>query len=151
MCQKTYSKWYFLSFSWLTCTIWFEVTTFNGSERDAGVFCCFGVRFIILNFLGLLWWTAGCKFGECFGDSIDLDDLDPLLLPLRVRLALPSWVRFLEPSGNVSVKVCFWFFCLTKLPLITFRLGLRSLKLQKSNIMICILLRFPRVILSEWH
>ena len=107
---ETYSKWYFLSFSWLTCTIWLDVTRWRGSASDT-ISCCLGLRFKGLNFFGFLFWTTGLKpWEEVDAFNICLDDEDGRFLPLRVRLPLINWATFLSFSVNVfEDAVCCWF------------------------------------------
>ena len=92
---KTYSKWYFLSFSWLTCTIWFEVMIFNGSESVEEDVCCLGLRFNGLNVFGtFLWWKEGLNVWTELLDFEELDEDDVLFLPLRALLPLIGLLCF---------------------------------------------------------
>ena len=114
----TYSKWYFLSFSWLTCTIWFEVMTFKASE-DGRDFCCLGFRFNGLNLFEdfLFWWKDGLNVWE---ELIDFNASELVLfLPFRVRLPLIDLVCFFSLLCVSSSK---------SLPWSAFLLVLRSLK-----------------------
>ena len=116
--KLTYSKWYFLSFSWLTCTIWFEVMTFKSSEvgRD---FCCLGFRFNGLNLFEdfRFWWKEGINV---WLELIDFSASEfVLFLPFRVRLPLIDLVCFFSLLCVPSSK---------SLPWSAFLLVLRSLK-----------------------
>ena len=113
----TYSKWYFLSFSWLTCTIWFEVMTFKASA-DGRDFCCLGFRFNGLNlFEDFLWWKEGLNDWE---ELIDFNASEfVLFLPFLVRLPLIDFVCFFSMLFSLSTESLAWS---------AFLLVLRSLK-----------------------
>ena len=131
--KETYSKWYFRSFSWLTCTIWLDVTRWRGSASD-GISCCLGLRFKGWNFFGFLFWTTGLKpWEEVVDFDICLDDEDGRFLPLRVRLPLINWAAFLSFAVNVFEDAVWWWFSTSVWSAAAFLFGRRSLKNAYQN------------------
>ena len=131
--KETYSKWYFRSFSWLTCTIWLDVTRWRGSASD-GISCCLGLRFKGWNFFGFLFWTTGLKpWEEVVDFDICLDDEDGRFLPLRVRLPLINWAAFLSFAVNVFEDAVWWWFSVSVWSAAAFLFGRRSLKNVYQN------------------
>ena len=121
--KLTYSKWYFLSFSRLTCTIWFEVMTFKASE-DGRDFCCHGFRFNGLNLFEdfLFWWKKGLN---AWLELIDFSASEfVLFLPFRVRLPLIDLLCFFSLLWVSSSKSLLWS---------AFLLVLKSLKMKQQG------------------
>ena len=135
--SKTYSKWYLLSFSWLTCTIWFDVTIFSGPVGGEEVCCCLGLRFKGLNFFDLLCCTTDLNSWLLLVPFDALEDDDDRFFPLRARLPLIVWTCFFELSVNVLTDVWWWLLSWT----LAFLLVLWSLELSlriMHYILVCV-------------
>ena len=131
--KETYSKWYFRSFSWLTCTIWLDVTRWRGSASD-GISCCLGLRFKGWNFFGFLFWTTGLKpWEEVVDFNICLDDDDGRFLPLRVRLPLINCAAFLSFAVNVFEDAVWSWLSVSEWSAAAFLFGRRSLENAYQN------------------
>ena len=136
--KETYSKWYFRSFSWLTCTIWLDVTRWRGSASD-GISCCLGLRFKGWNFFGFLFWTTGLKpWEEVVDFNICLDDDDGRFLPLRVRLPLINCAAFLSFAVNVFEDAVWSWLSVSEWSAAAFLFGRRSLKMHFKILTPCI-------------
>ena len=136
--KETYSKWYFRSFSWLTCTIWLDVTRWRGSASD-GISCCLGLRFKGWNFFGFLFWTTGLKpWEEVVDFNICLDDDDGRFLPLRVRLPLINCAAFLSFAVNVFEDAVWSWLSVSEWSAAAFLFGRRSLKMHFKIFTQCI-------------